>query len=349
MAPHYDRDRFSVTHCNLFDETGGAGPFPAALKATGLPLVEIAGCRSRDVLRIVRQLRKMMESGRTDVLHLHMARATIVGGLASLFNHHSKVLVSKHYRYASLRGRGQRMLDRLFTNRADAVAAVSKAVRGDLVRHGASAEKVRVVHNGIDLHRFDERTAQVLSPDIPTAEGPLLGCFGSLHPLKGHEFLFRAMPAILRAHRSARLLLVGEGTERDRLHRLARSLGIEHAVTMTGFHENVPAVMRRVDLCVHPSIDEAFGLVLLEAMAAGKAIVASAVGGVGEIVADGDTGVLVPPRNPDALAGAICTLLDDADARERMGQAGRARVEAEFTIEQTVRSYESLYGELIAP
>lgn len=154
------------------------------------------------------------------------------------------------------------------------------------------------------------------------------------------------MPDILRAHPTAQLLLVGEGAERSRLQQLVESLGVGDAVTMPGFDSNIPALLPKLDLCVHPAVDEAFGLVLLEAMAAGKAVVATNVGGVGEIVADGETGLLVPPRDPEALSGAVCTLLADADRRVRMGKAGRRRVEREFTIEKTVRGYERLYEEL---
>jgi glycosyltransferase involved in cell wall biosynthesis len=154
------------------------------------------------------------------------------------------------------------------------------------------------------------------------------------------------MPEILRSYPTARLLIVGEGAERARLEQLIQSLGISDAVMMHGFEPYIPALLPSIDLCVHPAVDEAFGLVLLEAMAGRKAVVATNVGGIGEIVADGETGLLVPPRDPDAIARAVCALLGDAQKREQMGNAGHHRVERDFTIEKTVRSYERLYEEL---
>jgi glycosyltransferase involved in cell wall biosynthesis len=164
--------------------------------------------------------------------------------------------------------------------------------------------------------------------------------------LKGQEYLLKAMRDILRSFPAARLLIAGEGAERPRLQQLVETLGIGDAVMMPGFEPKIPAMLRRLDLCVHPAVDEAFGIVLLEAMAARKAVVATNVGGVGEIVADGETGLLVPPCDPDAIARAVCTLLGDPTRRERMGNAGRNRVEREFTVQRTVRSYERLYDEL---
>lgn len=346
MASHYDLDRFSVCHCNLFDESGGGGPFLIGLRASGLPCFEIGGNRWNHLPHMIGKLRSLIEAEQIDVLHLHMVRATIVGGLASLMPNRAKVLVSKHYRYAMLSSALPRRLDRFVTNRADAVAAVSHSVEEDVIRHGLATSKIRVVHNGIDLKSFDRLSVEGKGSAIHDSSGPLLACLASLHPLKGHEYLLRAMPEILRSYPTAKLLIVGEGAERARLEQLIQSLGIRDAVMMHGFEPNIPALLPGIDLCVHPAVDEAFGLVLLEAMAGRKAVVATNVGGIGEIVANGETGQLVPPRDPDAIASAVCALLAEPKRSERMGAAGRRRVEQDFTMEKTVRSYERLYEEL---
>jgi glycosyltransferase involved in cell wall biosynthesis len=345
MASHYDVDRFSVAHCNLFDETERKGPFPRGVQATGLRLFEIAGHRWWDVPGMVRALRALIGQERIDILHMHMVHATIVGGMASYLPTRAKVVVSKHYQYAMLNSAVLHALDQFFTNRADFAAAVSKSVLHDLARHGTSFRKSRVVHNGIDLESFDDRSVQDLSRGLERC-GPLLASFGNLHARKGHEYAVMAMPEILRNHPAARLILVGEGPRRDYLLRLARTLGIADATVLWSFEANVPALMSQIDLCVHPSLEEPFGIALLEAMAARKPVVATNVDGIPEIVHDGITGYLVPPRDPGALANAICTLLRDPVSGERMGKAGRARVEREFTIQKTVRSYEALYAHI---
>ena len=347
MTKHYDLDRFSIVHCNLFDATGGPGPFMVGLRASGLPCFELTGSRWNHLPHMIGKLRSLIETEQVDVLHLHMVRATIVGGLASLMPHRPKVVVSKHYRYAMLSSALPRLLDRFVTNHAEAVAAVSHSVEEDLIHHGLAASKARVIHNGIDLQSFDRRSAEETEQTSYNGPGPLLACLASLHRLKGQEYLLRAMPEILRSYPTARLVIVGEGAERARLQELVQSLGLGDAVMMPGFEPNIPALLPQIDLCVHPAVDEAFGLVLLEAMAARKAVVATNVGGVGEIVADGETGLLVPPRDPQAIARAVCTLLGDAQRRTRMGNAGRRRVEGDFTIQKTVRSYERLYEEMM--
>jgi len=225
MAGHYDRDQFEVSHCNLFDESGDTGPFPTALKVTGLRYFEIAGGGWRDVPSMVRELRALIRKEGIDVLHLHMVHATIVGGLATLLRSCAKVLVSKHYRYAMLSGALPRLLDRAFTNRADMVAPVSEYVREDLLRHGTNRAKIRVIHNGIDLELFDCGSAEEPATILSDGSGPLLACFGSLHPLKGHEFAVRAMPEIVRNYPTAKLLIVGEGAERGRKIRPGFGIG----------------------------------------------------------------------------------------------------------------------------
>jgi len=346
MAPHYNRDRFCIAHCNLFDETGGTGAFPTGLRATGLPVFEIAGLRWHDLPRMVRQLRRLVRQEEIDVLHLHMVHATIIGGLAAFLPTRAKVVVSKHYLYSMLSRTALRVVDRFFTNRADAVAAVSKAVADDLERHGIAAGRDRVIHNGIDLDAFDGRSSKPASVDL-SESAPLLASFGNLHPRKGHEYAVMAMPDILREHPTARLMLVGEGPRHAYLEALAKSLGIQASIMMRGFEPNVPALMLSVDVCVHPSLDEPFGIALLEAMAAGKPVVATSVDGIPEIIEHGANGLLVPPRDPKAIADAVLALLRNEPFRERTGAAGRARVEREFTIQETVRSYEALYEQIV--
>jgi glycosyltransferase involved in cell wall biosynthesis len=346
MARHYDLERFRVAHCNLFDATAGTGPFPAGLRDTGLPWFEIAGSRWSDLPLIVRNLRQLIRRERIDVLHLHMVRATVAGGIASVPRTRAKVLVSKHYRYSMLSSAFARLADGFFTNRSDAAAAVSGSVESDLLAHGMPASHARVIHNGIDLEMFDRRAAEHEPGPTLDRSGPLIACFGSLHRLKGHEYLLRTMPEIVRGHPAAVLLLVGDGPERARLEQLSHALGVPGAVKFLGFQANVPSIMKQIDICVHPSVDEAFGLVLLEAMAAGKPVVATRAGGIGEIVADGATGLLVPPRDPGAIAAAVSGLLGDAELRASMGTRGRARVEERFDIRDTVRSYQELYQEL---
>ena len=340
MARHYDPSRVSVWHCNLFDRAQGSGRFPTALRETGLPYVESDGSRWRHLPKIVWKLLRAIRKEGFDIVHLHMVHATIIGGFILPFARPARVIVSKHYTYGVLRKPVLKALDVRATNRMDRVIGVSRYVEAEVRRHGAPPENTLVIHNGSDLVALDRRSAE--SP-LTRAGGLLLGSVGNLHPRKGHEFAIRAMPEILQNFPAARLVIIGEGPERPRLEALVRSLGVGDAVSLMGFQENVPAVLKQLDVYVHPSVEEPFGIAILEAMAARKAVVASQVEGIPEIVVDGVTGILVPPREHGAIANAVCRLIGDASARKQMGIAGRERVEREFNIRRTTRAHEALY------
>jgi glycosyltransferase involved in cell wall biosynthesis len=170
--------------------------------------------------------------------------------------------------------------------------------------------------------------------------------------MKGQEILLAAAPAILRDHPDTTFLLVGgvlnnRTEDMDRLRTLATTLGVASRVRILGFDSDIVAVLAAMDVVVQPSVrPESFGMTVLEAMASGKPVVAAAHGGVLETVRDGETGLLVSPGNAPELAGAINRLLSDPALRERMGAAGRARVEAEFGLAPFREGYLRVYREL---
>jgi len=346
MAPHYDRDRFDVRHCNVFDATGGEGPFPTGLRATGLPYSGIVGSRLFHLPRVARELRALTRDQSIEILHLHMAHATVLGGLVGRWLPGTRVIVSKHYTYEMLESVSLKVADRIMTNRADAVTAVSRHVETDLLRHGARPDQVRVIPNGIDLADFDRRSLQTSETVRRRPDELLIGCVGSLHARKGHQYVVRAMPEVLARFPAARLVLWGDGSERSNLEQLSQALGVRDCVDFVGFSGNVPAGLRQIDLFIQPSLQEAFGIVILEAMAVAKPVIGTRIGGIPEVIEEGLTGKIVPPRDPEAVAKAICELFEDKQRRTAMGCAGRTRVEREFQISKTVQSYERLYSEL---
>jgi glycosyltransferase involved in cell wall biosynthesis len=168
-----------------------------------------------------------------------------------------------------------------------------------------------------------------------------------LEPEKGHRYLLEALPAIVNAVPNAWLLLVGEGSQTDALRAHARSLPLpaRERVVFAGFQTDIEAVTQALDVAVMPSLREAQGLALLEAMAARRPVVASAVGGIPETVRDGANGLLVPPADPQALATAIVRLARDARLRDRLAASGRRRVEDRFSMAASVRQVEAIYEE----
>jgi len=175
----------------------------------------------------------------------------------------------------------------------------------------------------------------------------LIGVVARLEPEKGHRYLLEAMPAIVNAVPNAWLLLAGEGSQTDALRAQASSLPLAagQRVVIAGFQTDIEAVTQALDVAVLPSLREAQGLALLEAMAARRPVVASAVGGIPETIRDGMDGLLVPPADPAALAAAVIRLARDAELRDRLAASGRRRVEERFSVTASVRQVEAIYDE----
>jgi len=197
------------------------------------------------------------------------------------------------------------------------------------------SNRVVVIPNGLELTQFQARTSHVPSRRVIMV--------ANLRPEKGHDTLIDAAAIVLNRFPDARFDIVGDGTERDRLIAYAHAKGVAAAVSFLGHCEDVPARLSAADVFVLPSESEAFPNAVLEAMAAGLPVVASAVGGILEVVRNGETGLLVPPRRPDALADAIGRLLSDATLQERLGSTGRGLVESRYSFSKMVAAFDALY------
>jgi glycosyltransferase involved in cell wall biosynthesis len=178
----------------------------------------------------------------------------------------------------------------------------------------------------------------------------LLGTVANLFPRKGYEVMLRALPAIVRVVPTVHYVIVGsDDTDyADRLKRLAHELKIIDRVHIVGFQDPVQPFLATLDLYVHPALMEGFGIAVVEAMAVGKAVVATTTGGLPEVVAQGETGLLVPPADVESFAAAVVSLLQDRVRREQMGRNGKARAHERFSLDASVAQMEQLYGEVLA-
>lgn len=230
---------------------------------------------------------------------------------------------------------------------ADFVCANAEAVRRlCIAEEGCDPERVLVVRNGIDLARFDRLAADPLQGPLPKG-APLVVVVANLWPVKGHASFLEAA-ALVRARVPAiGFALVGDGPERPHLERRAKDLGLSGCVHFLGLRHDVPAVLSRANIACLPSKAEGLSNALMEAMAARLPAIATAVGGNAELVVDGETGLLVPPQDPAALAGAIYQLASDGPRAAAMGARGRARAERELSLQGMQQNYLALYGRLL--
>jgi glycosyltransferase involved in cell wall biosynthesis len=224
---------------------------------------------------------------------------------------------------------------------------VSQAIVRKIADEGRDLVPVSLIYNGVDLQRYDHQEPCCTLRDEYGMEpgSQIVGVVARLEPEKGHPTLFEAWPAVIRAVPDAYLLVVGEGSRREELEGLARSHRIAHRVVFTGRRDDVPAVTAALDVAVLPSYREAQGLSVLEAMALSRPVVASAVGGIPEMITDGVTGLLVPPHDAPALAGAIARLLRDHPYADQIARAGHDLVHERFCVERMVADVESIYDE----
>jgi glycosyltransferase involved in cell wall biosynthesis len=227
------------------------------------------------------------------------------------------------------------------------LAAVSDDLAGFLVAAaGLRPAAVDVLENGIPIPPpRDAREIAALRAETRRALGleaatPLLVAVGNLYPVKDHASLVRALPGLAGAHAA----IAGRGDERERLESLARELGVAPRLHLLGLRDDVDAWLAAADVFVHPSLSEELPLAILEAMAAGAPIVATRVGGVANAVVHGETGLLSPPGDPDALRDAIGALLRDEPRRRALGRAARARAEARFSVERMVERHLRAYA-----
>jgi len=230
--------------------------------------------------------------------------------------------------------------------RTDAYVAVSDAIRRALIGSGVAPGRVHVVRNGVDAEAIRAAAREPHSASLPAGDGPLVGCVARLERVKGVADFVDAAALVAREIPSARFVVAGDGSEAESLA-ARRTPALADRLAFMGHLDHVEPLVAALDVLALPSLSEALGLVLLEAGALGVPVVATAIGGVPEVVDDGVTGILVSPGQPPALAEAVTQLLRDPARARAMGAAGRARVEREFTLERTVTRHLAVYEGLL--
>lgn len=298
--------------------------------------------------RALWHLYRAIRRARVDIIHTHSSKAGFLGRLAARIAGASHIVHTPHGHvfegYFSPMVRSAFIaLERAAARFTDRIITLSDGEARDHLRHGIGRpEQFVTIPSGVDL---DAVTAA--PPVRPVSGGPVIGAVARLVPIKGLQHLVDAAPQVLRHCAQARFLLVGEGEMRPALEEQARGLGLEDRITFTGYRPDAPSLLAGMDVFVLPSLNEGMGRVLVMAMALGKPIVATRVGGVPELLGDGEAGLLVPPGDPAALAEAVCSLLRDPTRAQGLGEAGRRRVHR-YSVEAMLDMLAKLYREVMA-
>jgi glycosyltransferase involved in cell wall biosynthesis len=292
------------------------------------------------------RIRAYLRARRPDLVHLHTGRADWLGGLAAWQLGLPAITTRRMDRRVS-RGPRKRFLYRRVVRRA---VAISPAVRERLIRGGVAEEMTRIIPSAVDpdalqpgAGRSATRTREGLAEDAPC-----LLVLASLVRRKGIDVLLAVLSRLDASALPSVLWVAGEGPERGALERRARGLGLVQRVRFLGQRNDAADLLAACDIFVLPSRLEGLGVAALEAMAAARPVVASAVGGLAEAVEHERSGLLVPPEDPEALAAALARLLEDPALRKRLGDAGPARVREGYSAERMVEAYEALYAEVLA-
>lgn len=344
LASRLDSRRFNVLVCALKRE----GPVARAMRERGIRVVTLNGHGAWDVLVLYRLFR-LVRQERPEILHAFLGFANLAASLAGRLPGVPVVIWS--YRDVEVwKTKAHWLVERLAVRWADAVTCCSDAVRQFVLAHmNGQASKFSTIHNGVDFKMFGSAPAASRSELKLREGGVVIGTVSRLdEPKKGLAVMLRALASL--AGRGGmpdwQWLLVGDGPARDRLRSLAVELELPGQVMFAGLRHDVASVLPVMDIFVCPSLYEGFGIAIVEAMAAGRPVIASATGGIPEIVVHGDTGLLVPPGDAAALADALATLLTHPDQARAMGARGQARVRERFSIETTVQQHQQLYESL---
>lgn len=358
----HDRTRFRVGL--IYGWAAERSEEEAAQLARDVTALRLAGVSLYEVPSLVREVRPLRDAcatwalwhifrrERPDIVHTHTSKAGAVGRVAAWFAGVPVIIHTPHGHifygyYGPTISWVIRLVERLLALITDRIVTLTERGIDEHVRLGiAPKEKFVAIPSGIALSVFRsvrvDPVAKRRELGIP-AEGPIIGTVGRLVPIKGHECLLKAVPLVLAECPRATFVVLGDGPLLGRLRQVAAERGISDHVRFLGVRTDVPECLATFDLFAFPSINEGMGRALVEAMAMGVPVVATNVGGIPDVVVDGETGLLVPPGDDRALADALLELLRDPARRQEYGQGARRRVDERFDVSTMVRAIDRLY------
>lgn len=319
----------------------------AAFEARGIAVVRIV-CHGRISRTTVKVIREILTREKIEILHSHGYKADFYAYLAG--RHLGLSLISTVHSWTkdTLAVRLYEFIDAAVLSHFNTIVAVCETTGQALRQAGLPSTKISVVENGIDLARFaPSSSSPILACELNKGSKLLIGTAARLVRQKGVDYLLRAAQKLVKEFPNLLFVIVGHGPEGNRLQRLARDLQIENNICFAGTRSDMADVYASLDVFVLPSLGEGMPMVVLEALASARAVVATDVGAMRKLIVPGQTGLLVPPADDESLANAVADLVRDRTLRERLGTNGRARIHEKFSSRVMSEAYLRIYEHLL--
>jgi len=315
-------------------------------RSSGIRVFPVRIAFDSDPTLLLRVYRAVKQAN-PDVLHLHSRRgAEIFGGLAGRMARVPAIILSRRIDDPVKLG----PLGRLkFIKYPHKIITISEGIRRVLIDCGIDENRIEMVRSAVVVEQFQlERDRSWFHSEFSVPEDvPVIGVIAQLIERKGHRYLFEAVPDILKEFPDTQFILLGKGPMRQQLEHLASEMGIGKSVIFAGFRADIEKILPNLDIVVHPALREGLGVSLIQAACAGRPMVASGVGGIPEIVRDGQTGLLVNPADSQAIGKCILTLLRNPDLAQKLGENARKLAETEFSIDGMVEGNLRVYREVL--
>lgn len=299
-----------------------------------------------------------IKKGKFQIVHTHVRKAGIIGRWAAKLAGVPIIIHTTHGNF--FHGYFNRLITKFFViiERitaliTDRIITLTKIEQSQYMERGiGKLSQYKSIPSGIDLKRFDYNNIYPLRNEVRRSLGLcdddfIIGNIGRIAPIKGHEYLIRSATEVISKIPNAKFMIVGDGPIRSKMEELASQLKISDKVIFTGIRMDIPECLSVMDLFVLPSLNEGMGRALVEAMAMRVPVIASNIGGIPEVIVDGETGLLVPSKNSEVLAKAIIRLSKDKKLAEKLSQAGYEKAHLDFGIETMVNNISSVYQEMI--
>jgi glycosyltransferase involved in cell wall biosynthesis len=368
VASLLNREKYDIFLVHGLSLESNMGVMEQEALIRDLSLAEKKGVRVFTISSLVRRLSlrndllafvsiyRLIKRIKPHIVHTHTSKAGVLGRVAAylagvpviIHTPHGHVF---HSYYGYIVTKMIVFVERILSLMTDKITALTERERDEHLECGiASTNKYIIIHSGVTLQ-------QIMNTNIDIEKGKkklgipqnsnVIGAVGRLVPVKGHKYLVSAAKKITKEFDNAVFVFVGDGYLESKLERQAESLGIRDNIIFAGWRSDVIDVLDLFDILVLPSLNEGMGKVLIEGMALGKPIVASSVGGIIDLVKNGDNGILVPPRDSDGLSDAILNLIRNKKLAQELGKNGKAKVYPEYDTTVMIRQIEDLYESLL--